>query len=504
MIINQLVSPRNIIPRWRLFNFTFDGGVLLPLVSQAHLEDLSDLDAKLFDWEKTKNISSAIELVESSLFHNKPDLGIEAASMLLLEENSIKNDVLSMANRLVETVKGKPLGLYHILNIDKKTSIYKQIFFLKERLRFNPDNPIAWMDLSYYYTILAQVDKAVDSMRKAMALSNSNRLITRAASRLFVHIGQPDTAKVILSGGEASRDPWLLSAQIAVNQVLNERPSNINLAKRLSQSRKFSPLQISELSSALATFEFFEGNVHQSKKLLKLSLREPTENSIAQAIWLLPDYVNTLPLKESLVTDLKAFEARALELTKLLKWEDAMVAAEEWLKDEPFSSRPAIFGSFIAAAGLEDYPLSEEYARKGLIANPDDLLLKNNLAYALANQNRVEEAITELSQVDTSGLPPNLQVTILATKGLINLRSNNIGEGKMLYDQAIDLAKKNNLVDIMASALINYAKELVLSGQTTIAEAKAMIEEPTRSTTNPYIKYMKMSLEQFLEQLPIE
>ena len=92
MIIQQLVSPRRIIPRWRLFKFTSSNGELLPLVSEPYQDDLRDLQVKILDWEKKQDISSAIELVESSLVHSKPELGIDAASMLLLSEESIKND----------------------------------------------------------------------------------------------------------------------------------------------------------------------------------------------------------------------------------------------------------------------------------------------------------------------------------------------------------------------------------------------------------------------------
>ena len=69
-------------------------------------------------------------------------------------------------------------------------------------------------------------------------------------------------------------------------------------------------MHISELASALATVEFSENNLRQSKKLIKLSLKEPTENSIAQAIWLFPDYVNSQERKESLIDVPKAYEAR--------------------------------------------------------------------------------------------------------------------------------------------------------------------------------------------------
>ncbi|MCM1564741.1 MAG: hypothetical protein NC238_02055 [Dehalobacter sp.] len=503
MTIKELVSARRIIPRWRLFKLISKNGELLPSIPKEYKIDFSDLNSKVHEWEKKQDISSAIELVEASLVNSMPNFGIDAANMLLLEEINIKNDVVSMANRLVGLVEEKPIDYSLYLNaVNRPMNIYKHVNDLKKILRFNPDNPIAWMDLSYFYTLLAQTDKAVDSMRNALALTDSNRVIIRAASRLFVHIGEPDRAKFILSGEETRRDPWLLSAEIAVSQVLDERSKNIKFGRTLSESRKFSPLHISELASALATVEFFEKNFHQSKKLIKLSLKEPTENSIAQAIWLFPDFINNQERKEPLIDVPKAYEARTLDLTKLMKWEEAIAATKDWLMDEPFSSRPAVFGSYIAAIGLEDFSLSAEFANKGLRANPNDLLLKNNLAFALANQDLVEEANEVLASIDSTGESLNVQITLQATRGLINLRSNNLGEGKRLYEKAIDLAKKNNLIDIMASASINYARELVLSRQITASQARAMIEDQTKRTTNPHIIFMKMRLEGLLEKYP--
>ena len=168
--------------------------------------------------------------------------------------------------------------------------------------------------------------------------------------------------------------------------------------------------------------------------------------------------------------------------------------------DEPFSSRPAIFGSYIAAVGMEDFPLSEEFARKGLQTNPDDLLLKNNLAFALASQDFVEKAFEVLVTANGSGKSMNVHITLLATRGLVNFRATNLEKGKILYEEAIDLAKKNNLIDIMASASINYARELFLSKQITAPQARAMIEDSTKRTINPHIFFMKTKFESVLEK----
>ena len=52
----------------------------------------------------------------------------------------------------------------------------------------------------------------------------------------------------------------------------------------LSESR-FLNIHTSELASAVATLELNSSNIKRSKRLFDLSLRSPTENSIAQVAW---------------------------------------------------------------------------------------------------------------------------------------------------------------------------------------------------------------------------
>ena len=48
-------------------------------------------------------------------------------------------------------------------------------------------------------------------------------------------------------------------------------------------------------------------------------------------------------------------EARALYSHSAADWLTAVAESELWLSDEPFASRPAVFGSFITAEHLEDF-----------------------------------------------------------------------------------------------------------------------------------------------------
>jgi Flp pilus assembly protein TadD len=73
-------------------------------------------------------------------------------------------------------------------------------------------------------------------------------------------------------------------------------------------------------------------------------------------------------------------------------WDQALVATRRWFEDEPFSARPAMLGSAIAASAMDDFFEAASIARRGLVSNPDDPGLINNLAFALACDGNLLEA----------------------------------------------------------------------------------------------------------------
>ena len=87
----------------------------------------------------------------------------------------------------------------------------------------------------------------------------------------------------------------------------------------------------------------------------------------------------------------------------MLDWKGVVAASMDSLLDEPFSSRPAVLGSFAAATGLEDYGLAVNITGNGLIANPNELGLINNLAFSLA-LNKPHEALKELQTASRPAL----------------------------------------------------------------------------------------------------
>lgn len=89
-------------------------------------------------------------------------------------------------------------------------------------------------------------------------------------------------------------------------------------------------------------------------------------------------------------------------------------------------------------------------AEAGLVANPDNTLLRNNLAFTLANEDRPAQAAAQLDLVQTGGLSPREHAVVSATRGLIAFRTGQTAEGRRLYDDAINELRREHQDDLAA------------------------------------------------------
>ena len=142
------------------------------------------------------------------------------------------------------------------------------------------------------------------------------------------------------------------------------------------------------------------------------------------------------------------------------EWQRAVENSWLWLAALPFAEAPGVFGSYQASLG-GDYAQGAALARAALLANPDEFLLRNNLAYCLLQLDLLGEAephLQEMARLDRTDLD---HVVFLATNGLRAFRAQDVGEGRRLYREAIQLSSDPGL---RAAATISLAREEVLAG----------------------------------------
>lgn len=489
-----LFELRKIIPRWRDSNSALQTGELISSNSKAHQNKVGhELFAeKLLLWRKQGLIEYAAEVVSSAISQGFINEAIDAAEFLISESAKTTPAVIFIANEVLVRTQKKIKGVVNIANLieNNRITIYKRIHRLRRLLIDYPRNALMWTDLSLFYIKIGQFQQSIDAMSAALFLAPDNRFVLRSATRMFIHIGEPDRAhKLLINKPVTRQDPWLLAAEIATAGVANKPPSFVRFGKEILETQKYSTFHTGELASAIATLELSYGSLRKARKLFQSSLFDPTENSVAQSVWA-KKQIPFLDTDSVLQTTPRTYEARAMNALRDLNWEEAIQESQLWLADEFFSSRPAEVASFAALIGLENYSLSEELIKAALIANPDDLTLINNLAFSIASQDRAYEARNILDDAINKIEGANDNVPIKATMGLIKIRSGEVDAGKALYLEAISLAQHRSNIEQAALASIYYAREMLLAGMFTKTEAITIAEVAAETCPYPHIIWL--------------
>ncbi len=438
-------NPRNVIPRWRNFTQTLSLGELAPIISfnkGQSLVNSSQHQKKINDWKIEKTVKNAIELLNSSYILDDLNNSIESASFLqqsVTREkplNILSNRILtpSISNSFSEQIND-----FEHLNSLIRSMIQK----IRMCLSNNQNNPISWVELARLYLIIGKEKAAERCILVAIQLSPDNRYISRSASRFFAHVGDFKMAKKILKTNIAfSFDPWLIGADIGISSLQNKNSFHIKKGKELANSNNYSPFELNELFSALATVELNVGSTKNSKKLFNDSLNNPNDNSLAQAVWA-KKHIQDLNFSQVPFERVpNIFEAKAYQYFNNKQWNQTMTNALQWFVDQPFSREPASFGSFLACSILENYDEAIKLCVYGLKSTPGDFTLMNNLSFSYLQKNMVKEAQYVINKISLENLLDQEKIVFLATKGLLKYKLNLIAEGEELYKSAIQLAIK--------------------------------------------------------------
>ena len=344
----------------------------------------------------------------------------------------------------------------------------------KQRVQRDPRDAIAWSDLARRYVALGQNLKAEKSLKVARSLAPDSRYLLRSSARFYVHIGQPDRSLALLMASPRHKtDPWLLASSLATTALLGQKVGLSRAAKSVLDSGNFRPIELTELRSEFATLQLAAGQDRRARKFFRDSLAEPNDNTLAQAEWASKEARLDLELEGYSVPF--AAEAHAKSAASSSNWEAALDLSIDWLDDEPFDARAAAFGSYVAATGLEDWQSCVSLSEAGLVANPDDPLLLNNLAFGLAELGDLERSLLVLSRAERSHPSAELVPALKATAGLLSFRSGNSALGRSQYLDAIRLARaEGQAVTLLAMSML--LREEALAGVQLDAETFAEAE----------------------------
>jgi tetratricopeptide (TPR) repeat protein len=477
---------RKLVPRWRSSELTLMLGEMRAKPgSPPPSFGADDFAEKLSNWSAAPTLSSAAELLSAGFVHCRLGEVQEAAEYILECGDTLPGLLRDLASRATNP--------FDATDPDESEESGTQIKSERRLLSVEPRNPLKWVDLARNYLLIGKPRKATRCMDTALQLAPNARFVLRSAVRLLVHLRNLDRAHEILNRSEVlAYDPTLIAAEIAVSALMKRTSPLFRRGLKLLDSGEYAESQLSELAAVIGTEELEHGPARRARQLFRRSLLKPNENTVAQARWAAAR-TQGIEFDPSYLQVARSFEARAWNQFSSGDWAQTLIQSKAWLSDQGFSRRPAGLGSFVAAVTMEDHIEAIAILRRGLLANPGDPLLLNNLAYScacLGQINAAEQALQRIAPRSEDPASASISVMKTATAGLVEYRRGNPQLGRSLYLKAFELARNANLDPLRARLVMFFALEELRAGfDLTNPVTQAAIEIGER-TSDPVLRLL--------------
>lgn len=492
-------TDRNVIPRWRnsgMAAASLDAQPLMPR-KVSPLDITQELHAKLSDFRERRTLGVAADVLNTAILGAKRGEDTKAVAQYVLDQPNTPFRLQSLALEFAGLAESPA----HIPGSVKEAAGLG-VANLRSLLRIEPRNPIALVDLARFQTVLGLDDRACQSMRMAVALAPHHRWVLRSAARLLIHTSNSDEALRLLSRNEVTKnDPWLLAAELATARVAGKDPLHWRQAKRMLDAKTLRPGHLSELASAAGTLEWSSGNRKMAKKLFRIALEEPNDNSLAQIKWAEHRFKDGFTTEAMIRSVPHAYEAAFWRSYHELDMSSALRHSMNWLEDEPFSLAPAMMASYVASL-LDDYDTALDVLEQGLIANPGNRDLLNNLYFAKISSGKIFEGTVDEVSKNFQRMLNELRewsrgegattVHSLANFGLLLYRTGQPEDGRDAYDAAVNAATKNIKTSndanktreyfVVAMASLFHAREAILSKSAWANVALQKAEDAVKRT----------------------
>lgn len=441
------------------------------------------------EWEATRSVGTAADVVATAVVFGITAPIARDAAQFLIDRRAAAGEVAAAAAQrylaarfpdehvlkdapplrsVVDVLGAERLvagpGLHHVSTAALFHGM--QVRRLRRLLAEDPRNALAWLDLARVYTSNGQRPAATRAIRAALATGGDQRFVLRSVARYYLHIDDPERAHTLLRRApDLARDPWLMAAEIALAEPAHAAPRSVRLGRQLLAAGDTAPFHLNELASAVATLEARDGKRRIARKLFEQALQAPSDNTVAQAEWAARRH-HVLELPDGLLNVPAFFEARARAACAAGRWSDALSACVEWFEDEPFSTRAIAVATTLASSGQGDYVEAAMLAGRGLVANPENPVLRNNLVFALAQAGRVMQARHEYERWSrrAHGLGDSDRIAWEATGGLLAFREGRPDDGRPAYERAIELATASGNRTMQRLVVAYWAAEEALLG----------------------------------------
>ncbi|UYY59514.1 hypothetical protein [Sphingomonas sp. S2-65] len=411
-------------------------------------------------WRSEATASAAADIFSTGLALGDKSLVWEGGLRLLADESLVEERVIDIVKREIAPTPDLTDVRRNLAALEQDESyIRHSIRLYKSRLLQYPRNAILTLDLSRLYSILGQYEQAHHWLMRAYFLSPQNRLVLRALVQFHDIVGDLRSSLPYLWRSDALKfDPLIQSAEVAAAE-LSGRGSRaaMPLKKRLKGLASVPKTQ-SEAALALATLEQRNGVTERAVfKLVKAGLASPTENAVAQAVWVSDKSNRTLTYRfPNLEIQDDAFEARANLLRDARQYEAALRSAYQWASDQPFQAHPLAFICNCASIYTDAPARALRYADVIMARHATDWGAVN-AALLVYNETKeigkAQAAVDALSKLTTSTAE---KAFASAGAGLLSFTTGHVDEAGRHYMDAIRFSRVSKRHDLTFTAATFY------------------------------------------------
>lgn len=409
-------------------------------------------------WRTDNSLESAVDLLDLGIASGNTRWAIEGAAAVLTHKDNARPELIiaaenTLARRSPEHgtryIFGDETIEFHLLT--------EKIRILKKRAIEFPRDSLIHCELARNYAILGQADRAERHIFQSLFLAPNNRYILRAATKFFNFWDAPEEAISFLRKAEGFQyDPWIQSAELASCQTAEKATQIPKQTLRSLRSDKAIERNRSELATGFALLEFESGLKNRAvNSILRAALHDPTENAIAQALWVGEHSSADLQvLAHRNLQDPQAWEARSRAHFLERRFEESEQQAVLWFYDQQLEVRAALAAAYLNLIHLNNAKRAVSISERALKIHPRDWSLRNCAALSAAYSGATDQAKDHIKAMSLYGDDPEKNIFVAAAEGFLAFCEGDAPQGRKFYEEAILRAKKLSRPSLVLNAAI--------------------------------------------------